>query len=117
MATNEQLIEVTILGTDGGRIRNGYMAGDWRLECVAGKAVLYAPLTVMTYGELMAIVELAYKDTPVSLEIGRHKFQGFAIREVVFSSLLDESIPDHVLTVKAKSLKEPGKEDMDKWLA
>jgi len=91
------------------------LAADWHMAYDGGKAILHIPVTVMTFGEIINIANLVYENTPTTIQIAKYNFTGFAICEVLLSSLLDEGLPDHIIEVTAVSSKKPGKEDFQIW--
>ena len=98
------------------------LAGDWRLTFnAATHAVLHIPVVIGTVGQLMEIGELIpetdTKTKPISIQIAGYRFDGFTIEKIEFTSILDESVPDHVAAIEAVSIKNPTRKDIRRWFS
>ena len=92
------------------------LADDWKITTETGHAVLHIPVIIKTLGEIEKIIGLGLEEKQIIIQIARFKFSCFTVHGVVFSSLQNACLPDHVLTIKTISKENLSKDDILNWL-
>ena len=103
MNNDKTLSTMKILDSQNQTLAEHPLADDWRMGIEEGYAVLHIPALFKTLGQLDNVTALILQGSTVSIQIGKIKFPDFAIKEIIYSSLIDESIPDSIATIRAVS--------------
>ena len=117
MKANKTLSTMKILDSQNQALAEHLLADDWRMGIEEGHTVLNIPALFQTLGQLDNIAALILSGSTISIQIGKIKFPDFVIKEIIYSSLIDESesIPDHIATIRAVSKEATTKEKLQEW--
>ena len=115
MKENGILSTIKIMNSQQELISEFSLADDWKITTETGHAVLHIPVIIKTFGELERLIGLGLEKKQIIIQIAKFKFSGFTVHGVVFSSIQNACLPDHVLTIKTISKENLSKEDILNW--